>query len=56
VGVTVTFVGGPRDGKQSGVVGDEPVAVLVVDGSGGSTGGRARPLEGRLRTLNGHFS
>ncbi len=33
--VTVTFVGGPRDGESARVVSGEPPAVLVVDGSGG---------------------
>jgi hypothetical protein len=35
VGVPVTFVGGPRDGESSRVVSGDPVAVLVVDDSGG---------------------
>jgi len=35
VGVTVTFVGGPRDGQVGKQVSGEPVAVLVVDESGG---------------------
>ena len=36
VGVTVTFIGGLRDGELSArVVSGEPPAVLVVDNSGG---------------------
>lgn len=35
VGAVVTFEGGPRDGERSTVVSGEPVAVLVVDQSGG---------------------
>jgi len=35
VGMVVTFEGGPRDGERSTVVSGEPVAVLVVDESGG---------------------
>jgi hypothetical protein len=33
-GVTVTFVGGPRDGGSSRVVSGEPPGVPVVDDSG----------------------
>jgi hypothetical protein len=36
VGVTITYIGGPRDGELSTrVVSGEPPAVLVVDDSGG---------------------
>ena len=35
VGVTITYVGGPRDGESSRLVSGEPPAVLVVDESGG---------------------
>jgi len=36
VGVTVTFVGGPRDGESSKVVSGDPPPVLVVDDSVGA--------------------
>ncbi len=53
VGVTITFVGGPRDGESSRLVSGEPPGVLVVDESGGryvwggtaATGGRADSRE-----------
>jgi hypothetical protein len=35
VGVTVTFVGGPRDGDYSKLASGMPSAVLIVDESGG---------------------
>ena len=35
VGVTITYVGGPRDGERSSLVSGEPPAVLVVDDSSG---------------------
>jgi hypothetical protein len=35
VGVTVTFVGGPRDGESSSLSSGEPPDVLVVDETGG---------------------
>jgi hypothetical protein len=35
MGITVRFVGGPRDGESSRVVSGEPAHVLIVDDSGG---------------------
>ena len=35
VGVTITYIGGPRDGQVGSLASGEPPAVLVVDDSGG---------------------
>jgi hypothetical protein len=35
VGVTVRFVGGPRDGESSKLVSGDPPGVLIADDSGG---------------------
>ena len=35
MGVTITYLGGPRDGESTRLVSGEPPSVLVVDDPGG---------------------